>query len=109
MPYPETVAELSQNISFNRPVANAALIGHPVQLLQRLAFHLQLHLRVLLEYLGVPLTQQLRDPRVRHAACAQKGSRMSTVDRTFGNTSRWARLSVAVQTVLNVTWPSLPR
>jgi len=42
-----------------------------VQLLQRLPFHLQLHLRVLLEHLGVPLPEQLGHPLVRHAAGAQ--------------------------------------
>src|SRR5439155_18018432 len=40
-----TVPELS------RLSQNGSLIGRAIQLLQRLAFHLQLHLRVLLEHL----------------------------------------------------------
>jgi hypothetical protein len=36
---------------------NASLVGRPVQLLKRFAFHLQLHLRVLLEHLRVPLPE----------------------------------------------------
>src|ERR1700678_1207364 len=43
----------------------------PVDLLQRLPFHLQLHLRVLLEDLRVALPQQLRDPLIRHATRAE--------------------------------------
>src|SRR5690242_17976725 len=37
-------------------------------------FHLQLHLRILLEHLGVVLAEQLRHPLVRHAAGAEPGS-----------------------------------
>ena len=40
---------------------------------QRLAFHLQLHLRILLEHLGVTLSEQLRHPLVRDAAGAEPG------------------------------------
>ncbi len=46
------------------------LVLLPVQFLQRLPFHLQFHLPVLLEYFGVPLAEQLRDPLVRHATRA---------------------------------------
>src|SRR5437868_4279695 len=49
----------------------AALIRLPVQLLQRLPFHLQLHLGILLEHLGVSLPEQLSHPLVRHTAGAQ--------------------------------------
>src|SRR5581483_9305934 len=40
-------------------------VGLPIDLEQCLALHLQLHLRVLLKYLGVALPQQLRHPLVR--------------------------------------------
>ena len=40
---------------------------------QRLAFHLKLHLRVLLKHLRIALPEQLRDPLVRNAAGAEPG------------------------------------
>ena len=40
----------------------------PVEFRQRLAFHLQLHLRILLEHLRIALAEQLRHPLVRDAA-----------------------------------------
>jgi hypothetical protein len=48
------------------------LICHPVQLYQSLAFHLQLHLGILLEDLGIALPQQLRDPVIGKAALGGK-------------------------------------
>ena len=45
-----------------------------VHLLQRFSLHLEFHLRVLLEHLGVPLTKKLRDPFIRHAAGTKPGS-----------------------------------
>src|ERR1039457_6430042 len=51
----------------NRDKTRSALISPPVQLLQRFPFHLQFHLRVLLERLRIPLPEQLRYPLVRHA------------------------------------------
>jgi hypothetical protein len=47
-----------------------ALIGVPVQLAQRFPFHLQLHLRVLLEDLSVPLPKELRHKLVCDSASA---------------------------------------
>jgi len=37
-----------------------ALVGAPVQLAQRLSFHVQLHLRIFFEDLRIPLPEQLR-------------------------------------------------
>jgi hypothetical protein len=44
------------------------LVGLLVDLLEGLALHLKLHLRVLLEDLGVALPQPLRDPFIGNAA-----------------------------------------
>jgi hypothetical protein len=49
------------------------LVGLPIELQQKLTLHLQLHLRVLLEDLGVTLTQQLGDPFVGNAASRKPG------------------------------------
>jgi hypothetical protein len=48
----------------------AACVGLAVQFRQRLSFHLQLHLRVFLEYFRIALPEQLRDPLVGDAAGA---------------------------------------
>ena len=58
------------SVDLLRDKTRPVLVGLPVQLLQRLAFHLQFHLRVLLEHLRVALPEQLRDPLVRHATRA---------------------------------------
>ena len=73
----------------------------PVELCQRFTFYLQLHLRVFLEDLRVPLPEQLRDPLVRNAAGTEPSgvSRAEIVDAKISN---FARRSVACQTVLNV-------
>ena len=47
------------------------LVGTTIQLGQGFPFHLKLHLRILLEYLGIGLPQHLRHPLVSHAARAQ--------------------------------------
>jgi hypothetical protein len=52
----------------------AAFVGLAVQFRQRLSLHLQLHLRVFLEYFRIALSEQLRDPLVGDAAGAQPGS-----------------------------------
>ena len=62
-----TVAELP----LSRLSQNAGLVGGPVHLLQRFAFHLQFHLRVLLEHLRVPLPKELRHPLVGDATCTE--------------------------------------
>ena len=51
---PDSSSDLSQNAR--------RLVGRAIELLQRLALHLQLHLRVLLEDLGVALTKELCHP-----------------------------------------------
>ena len=71
---PSTVAKLCQNPDqLTSPVAKPgrSSLAVPVELLQGLALHLQLHLRVLLEHLRIALAKQLGDPLVRHAAGAQ--------------------------------------
>ena len=59
---PHSSSSLSQN--------SRRLVGRAIELLQRLALRLQLHLRVLLD-LGVPLPEQRRHPLVGDAAGAQ--------------------------------------
>jgi AraC-like DNA-binding protein len=49
------------------------LVGLAVDLLEGLALHLQLHLRVLLKDLGVALPKHLGDPLVRHTSRAEPG------------------------------------
>ncbi len=44
-----------------------------IQLGQRFALHLQLHLRVFLEYLGISLAEHLRDPLVRNTSGTEPG------------------------------------
>src|ERR1700730_4533922 len=66
------VAELSQTSSpLSRLSQNAGLVSGPVHLLQRFAFHLQFHLRVLLEHLRVPLPKELRHPLVGDTTCTE--------------------------------------
>ena len=48
-------------------------VSLPVDLLERLAFHLQLHLRVLLEDLCIALAKHLGHPFISHAARAEPG------------------------------------
>jgi hypothetical protein len=47
--------------------------GFAIEFSQGFSFHLQLHLRVLLEDLGITLPRHLCDPLVRYAACTQAG------------------------------------
>ncbi len=47
------------------------LVGQAIHLLQSFSFHLQLHLRILFEDLGITLPQKLRDPFVCDAASAE--------------------------------------
>ena len=79
-PHSATRTKTTQNRPYRRKTPSvgplrvktpAALIRLPGQLLQRLPFHLQLHLRILLEHLGVSLPEQLSHPLVRHTAGAQ--------------------------------------
>ena len=76
----KTVAELSQNPNHCRKTPSSSsrlsqnsrrLVGRPIELQQRFALHLQLHLRVLLEHFRISLPEELRHPLVRHAAGAQ--------------------------------------
>ena len=60
---PDSSSDLSQNAR--------RFVGHTIELLQRLALHLQFHLRVLLEDLRIALAEEVRDPLVGHAAGAQ--------------------------------------
>ena len=72
--FASTVPELCQNPTLDRVCCakiHPALVSLAVQFCQRLALHLKLHVRVLLEYLRVALPKQLRHPFVRHAACAE--------------------------------------
>src|SRR5437868_1298991 len=48
-----------------------SFVGLSVKLGQSLALHLEFHLRVLLEHLGVRLAEELRHPLVGHAARTQ--------------------------------------
>jgi hypothetical protein len=48
------------------------LVGVAIELLQCLALHLQLHLRILFDDLRVSLTKHLRYPLVRHASRTQR-------------------------------------
>ncbi len=56
-----------------KTLASPFLVGTAIQLGQGFPFHLKLHLRVLLKYLGVGLPQHLRDPLVGHATSTQTG------------------------------------
>jgi len=68
----KTVAELSQNPEISSGLSQNArgLVRGAIQPLQRLAFHLRLHLRVLLEDLRIALAEELRHPLVGDAAGA---------------------------------------
>jgi len=66
-----------------------AFVRLPVEFRQRLSFHLQLHLRVLLEHLGVGLTEQSA-PLVRNAAGSEPGGvrRAEIVDGKYDTFAR---------------------
>src|SRR3989442_11095600 len=67
----ETVPKLYQNPSRSPCLyQNSGFICPTIQLEQGLAFHLQLHLRVFLEHLGITLPKQLRHPFLSEA-CAE--------------------------------------
>jgi hypothetical protein len=69
----KTVPKLWQNShSPSRVSPNPrGLVRRAVQLLQRPALHLQLHLRIFLEHLRVPLPKELRHPFVGDASCTE--------------------------------------
>jgi hypothetical protein len=54
-----------------KTLASPFLVGTAIQLGQGFPFHLQLHLRILLEHFGIGLPQHLRHPLVSYAARAQ--------------------------------------
>ena len=49
------------------------LVGLTIEFIQSFAFHLQLHLRILLEHLRIALSEQLRDPLVRYPSGTEPG------------------------------------
>src|SRR5208283_6140421 len=59
------------DVWFRIRTCSAWFASPAVQLCQRFALHLELHLRILLEYLRVSLPYHLRHPLVGHAARTQ--------------------------------------
>jgi hypothetical protein len=77
-------------ILFIGPVPESSVIfaGQTVHLLQGFSFHLQLHLRILLEDFGVALPEKLRDPFVCDAAGTLNSSSNSRSARSFRKRDR---------------------
>src|SRR5216684_7504346 len=84
-----TVPKLCQILLLNRSCARFQrhLVGLTVHFFQGLSLHLQFHLRILFEDLGVALSKELCNPRVGDTACAESSciGGAQVIDPKVGN------------------------
>src|SRR6266436_4976129 len=102
-----TVPKLCQILLLNRGCARIQrhLIGLAVHFVQSLSLHLQFHLRILLEDLGVALSKELCNPLVGDTACTEprRIGGAQVIDPEVGNSCAFQCLPPCGLEILMVT------